>query len=168
MPGLAGRAGVPAGSRPGLGPDVYFSQAFANRQADNPAWTGLVDDYSATLSYRNQFPQLAGSFQTVQPGGGLAAAPAWLHHALGIVINQDHGRHRGLHPPRGHCAVRLPPRLTRHAGPERRPRVGYGRQRVGYDNLTFGDQYGADGQLCRGHGRAPGTASCPLTTSRWG
>ena len=46
--------------------DVYFSQPYATRLHVNPAFTGLVDDYSVTLSFRNQLPTLAGSFVSTQ------------------------------------------------------------------------------------------------------
>ena len=127
------------------GQDVYFSQAFANRQADNPAWTGLVDDYSATLSYRDQFPQLAGSFQTVQLAAGWRLPQPGLHHAIGILINQDRTGTVGYTRLGATAQYAYHTRLTRTLALSGGAQVGYGRQRVGYDNLTFGDQYSADG-----------------------
>ncbi len=125
--------------------DVYFSQAYANRQADNPAWVGLKDDYSATLSYRNQFPQLAGSFETAQLAADWRLPKPGLHHALGLVINQDRAGTVGYTRFGIAAQYAYHTRLTRTLALSGGAQLGYGRQRVGYDNLTFGDQYGADG-----------------------
>ena len=125
--------------------DVYFSQAYANRQADNPAWAGLVDDYSATLGYRNQFPQLAGTFQTVQLAADWRLPKPGLHHALGLLISQDRTGAAGYTRFGATALYAYHTRLTRTLALSGGAQVGYGRQRVGYNNLTFGDQYGADG-----------------------
>ena len=69
--------------------DVYFSQPFATRLHTNPAFAGLVDDYSVTLSYRNQFPTLAGSFVSTQAAADIRLNTPGQHHALGLLINQD-------------------------------------------------------------------------------
>ncbi|WP_223652730.1 PorP/SprF family type IX secretion system membrane protein [Hymenobacter psoromatis] len=143
-PWLAGLGSLLAAG-PAWGQDVYFSQAFANRQAENPAWTGLVDDYSATLSYRDQFPQLAGSFQTVQLAAGWRLPKPGLHHALGLLINQDQAGTVGYTRLGATAQYAYHTRLTRTLALSGGAQVGYGRQRVGYDNLTFGDQYSADG-----------------------
>jgi type IX secretion system PorP/SprF family membrane protein len=142
-PWLAGLGLLAAGTAQGQ--DVYFSQAFANRQADNPAWTGLVDDYSATLSYRDQFPQLAGSFQTVQLAAGWRLPQPGLHHAIGILINQDRTGTVGYTRFGATAQYAYHTRLTRTLALSGGAQVGYGRQRVGYNNLTFGDQYSPDG-----------------------
>lgn len=69
--------------------DVYFSQPFATRLHTNPAFTGLVDDYSITLSYRNQLPTLAGSFVSTQAAADVRLSTPGQHHAIGLLINQD-------------------------------------------------------------------------------
>ena len=125
--------------------DVYYSQAYANRQADNPAWAGIVDDYSATLSYRNQFPQLAGTFQTVQLAADWRLPQPGLHHALGVVINQDRTGAVGYTRLGATAQYAYHTRLTRTLALSGGAQLGYGRQRVGYDNFTFGDQFSADG-----------------------
>ncbi|GAA4502625.1 hypothetical protein GCM10023172_26210 [Hymenobacter ginsengisoli] len=125
--------------------DVYFSQAYANRQADNPAWIGIVDDYSATLSYRNQFPQLAGAFETVQLAADWRLPKPGLHHALGLLVSQDRAGTVGYTRFGATAQYAYHTRLTRTLALSGGAQVGYGRQRVGYNNLTFGDQYSADG-----------------------
>ena len=125
--------------------DVYYSQAYANRHADNPAWAGVVDDYSATLSYRNQFPQLAGSFETAQLAADWRLPKPGLHHALGVLISQDRAGTVGYTRLGATAQYAYHTRLTRTLALSGGAQLGYGRQRVGYNNLTFGDQYSADG-----------------------
>jgi len=125
--------------------DVYFSQAYANRQADNPAWAGVVDDYSATLSYRDQFPQLAGTFQTVQLAADWRLPKPGLHHALGLLVSQDRTGAVGYTRFGATAQYAYHTRLTRTLALSGGAQLGYGRQRVGYNNFTFGDQYDANG-----------------------
>jgi type IX secretion system PorP/SprF family membrane protein len=127
--------------------DVFFSQPFATRLHTNPAFTGLVDDYSVTLSYRNQFPRLAGSFVTAQAAADFRPDKPGQHHAFGLLINQDRtgsiGYTRfevgGLYA----YHTRLNEKLALSGG----LRASYGRQRVGYDNFVFGDQLQEDGSV---------------------
>ena len=136
--------GTRAGAR---AQDVFFSQPFATRLHTNPAFTGLVDDYSVTLSYRNQFPTVAGSFVSSQAAADIRLNTPGQHHALGLLINQDRtgavGYTRleigGLYA----YHTRLTERLALSGG----LRASYGRQRVGYDNFVFGDQITEDGSV---------------------
>ena len=136
--------GTRAGAR---AQDVFFSQPFATRLHTNPAFTGLVDDYSVTLSYRNQFPTVAGSFVSTQAAADIRLNTPGQHHALGLLINQDRtgavGYTRfeigGLYA----YHTRLTERLALSGG----LRASYGRQRVGYDNFVFGDQVAEDGSV---------------------
>ncbi|MBF9143021.1 PorP/SprF family type IX secretion system membrane protein [Hymenobacter properus] len=129
------------------GQDVYFSQPYATRLHTNPAFTGLVDDYSVTLSYRNQLPLLAGSFVTAQAAADVRLNQPGQHHALGLLINQDRtgaiGYTRfevgGLYA----YHTRIKEKLALSGG----LRASYGRQRVGYDNFVFGDQIREDGSV---------------------
>ncbi|MFD2719322.1 PorP/SprF family type IX secretion system membrane protein [Hymenobacter monticola] len=129
------------------GQDVFFSQPFATRLHTNPAFTGLVDDYSVTLSYRNQLPLLAGSFVTAQAAADVRLNQPGQHHALGLLINQDRtgavGYTRfeagGLYA----YHTRIKEKLALSGG----LRASYGRQRVGYDNFVFGDQIREDGSV---------------------
>jgi type IX secretion system PorP/SprF family membrane protein len=127
--------------------DVYFSQPLANRQALNPAFAGLLDDYSGTLSFRNQHPTLAGTFQTTQLAGDWRLPTPGLHHALGLLVSQDRTGEVGYtrFEVAGQYAYHT--RLTREVALSGGASVGYGRQRVGYDNFVFGDQLAADGSI---------------------
>ncbi|RZK23087.1 MAG: type IX secretion system membrane protein PorP/SprF [Hymenobacter sp.] len=127
--------------------DVYFSQPFANRQALNPAFAGLLDDYSGTLSFRNQYPTLAGTFLTTQLAADLRVPAPGLHHALGLLVNQDRAGEAGYTRFEASAQYAYHTRLTRALALSGGASVGYGRQRVGYDNLVFGDQFAADGTV---------------------
>ncbi|MGI4736816.1 MAG: PorP/SprF family type IX secretion system membrane protein [Janthinobacterium lividum] len=127
--------------------DVYFSQPLANRQALNPAFAGLLDDYSTTLSFRNQHPTLAGTFQTVQLAGDIRLPTVGLHHALGLLVSQDRTGEVGYTRFEATAQYAYHTRLTRDLALSGGASVGYGRQRVGYDNFVFGDQFAADGSV---------------------
>lgn len=123
--------------------DLYFAQPYANRMQQNPAYAGLLDDYSVTLSYRNQFPTLAGTFQTSQ----LAADYRFRNQrsAAGLLVNHD--RTGGVGYTRFQAGgvyayhLRLNEALSLSGGAS----VSYGLQRVSYGNLVFGDQLSDDG-----------------------
>lgn len=153
VPGRPGRAAALLALATGLAApaaraqDVYFSQPYATRLHLNPAFTGLVDDYSATLSFRNQLPKLAGSFISTQLAADIRPNTLGQHHAFGLLLNQDRtgsvGYTRlevgGLYA----YHTRLRPGLALSGG----LRASYGRQRVGYDNFVFGDQLAEDGTV---------------------
>ncbi|WP_083937822.1 PorP/SprF family type IX secretion system membrane protein [Hymenobacter aerophilus] len=125
--------------------DLYFAQPFANRMQLNPAYAGLLDDYGATLSYRNQFPTLAGTFQTTQ-----FAADYRLRNqrsALGLLINQDRTGSVGYTRLQAGAVYAYHVRLNQQLSLSGGATLSYGRQRVGYGNLIFGDQLSDDGQI---------------------
>jgi len=123
--------------------DLYFAQPYASRLQVNPAFTGLVDDYSVTLNYRNQFPTLAGTFQTSQLGADYRFQDQ--KGAVGLLLNVD--RTGGLGLTRFQVGglyayhTRLTEQLSLSAGAE----ASYGRQTVSYGNLLLGDQLTDDG-----------------------
>ena len=137
---LGTRAGVRA-------QDVFFSQPFATRLHTNPAFTGLVDDYSITLSYRNQFPTVAGSFVSTQAAADIRLNTPGQHHALGLLINQDRTGAVGYTRLEIGALYAYHTRLTERLALSGGLRASYGRQRVGYDNFVFGDQIAEDGSV---------------------
>ena len=136
--------GTGAGAR---AQDVYFSQPFATRLHTNPAFAGLVDDYSVTLSYRNQLPTLAGSFISTQAAADLRLNTPGQHHALGLLINQDRAGAVGYTRLEIGALYAYHTRLTEQLALSGGLRASYGRQRVGYDNFVFGDQITEDGTV---------------------
>ena len=127
--------------------DVFFSQPFATRLHTNPAFTGLVDDYSVTLGYRNQFPTVAGSFVSNQLAGDVRLNTPGQHHALGLLVNQDRTGSVGYTRLELGALYAYHTRLTKKLALSGGLRASYGRQRVGYDNFVFGDQIQEDGSI---------------------
>ena len=127
--------------------DVFFSQPFATRLHTNPAFAGLVDDYSVTLSYRNQLPTLAGSFVSTQAAADVRLNTPGQHHALGLLLNQDRTGVVGYTRLEVGALYAYHTRLTERLALSGGLRASYGRQRVGYDNFVFGDQITEDGSV---------------------
>jgi type IX secretion system PorP/SprF family membrane protein len=127
--------------------DVYFSQPFATRLHTNPAFTGLFDDYSLTLSYRNQFPNLSGTFKTTQAAADLRLNTTNQHHAIGLLLNHD--RTGALSYTRFEVGALYAyhTRLTKQLAFSGGLRASYGRQQVAYNNFLFGDQIAEDGSI---------------------
>ncbi|UPL48989.1 PorP/SprF family type IX secretion system membrane protein [Hymenobacter sublimis] len=123
--------------------DLYFAQPYANRLQLNPAYAGLLDDYSLTLSYRNQFPTVAGTFQSSQLAADYRLANQ--RSAVGLLVNYD--RTGGIGYTRFQAGgvyayhLRLNEQLSLSGGAS----VSYGLQRVSYGNLVFGDQLSDEG-----------------------
>ena len=138
---LVGTAGVAQAQ------DVFFSQPFATRLHANPAFTGLLDDYSATLSFRNQFPFLPGSYVTTQVAADLRLNTPGQHHALGLLLSQDRSGAQGYTRFEAGTLYAYHTRLTDKLALSGGLRASYGRQRVGYDNFLFGDQIQENGQV---------------------
>jgi type IX secretion system PorP/SprF family membrane protein len=127
--------------------DVYFSQPFATRLHTNPAFAGLIDDYGVTLSYRNQFPTLSGSFVSTQLAADWRPDTRGQHHALGLLLNQDRTGGVGYTRLEVGGIYTYHTRLTEKFALSGGLRTSYGRQRVGYDNFVFGDQLLEDGSV---------------------
>ena len=127
--------------------DVYFSQPFATRLHTNPAYAGLLDDYSATLSFRTQLPTLAGSFNSTEAAADWRPDVPGRHHAFGLLIDHDQAGAVGYTRLEAGGMYAYHTRLTRQVALSGGLSASYGRQRVGYGNFVFGDQISADGQI---------------------
>lgn len=123
--------------------DLYFSQPYATRLHTNPAFTGLLDDYSVSLNYRNQFPTLAGTFQTSQ----LAADYRMRNQrsAAGFLLNYDRTGSVGYTRFEVGGLYAYHSRLTEYLSLSAGMQASYGNQRVSYGNLVFGDQLSDEG-----------------------
>ena len=149
---LRGRAGwlaaglvALAGSRAEVAAaqDLYFAQPYAARLHVNPAFTGLLDDYSVTLNYRNQFPTLAGTFQTSQLGADYRFQDQ--KDAVGLLLNTDRTGGLGLTKLQVGGLYAYHARLTKQLSLSAGAEISYGRQTVSYANLLLGDQLTDDG-----------------------
>lgn len=134
--------GTPAGA---CAQDVFFSQPFATHLHTNPAFTGLVDDYSVTLSFRNQWPTLGGAFLSTQAAADFRPDVPGQHHALGLLVNQDRSGAVGYTRLELGALYAYHTRLSQQVALSGGLRTSYGRQRVDYHNFVFGDQFREDG-----------------------
>jgi type IX secretion system PorP/SprF family membrane protein len=125
--------------------DLYFAQPYANRMYQNPAYAGLLDDYSLTLSYRNQFPTLAGTFQTSQLAADYRLGNQ--RSAVGLLVNYDRTGGIGYTRFQAGGVYAYHARLSEHLSLSGGASVSYGLQRVSYGNLVFGDQLSDDGLI---------------------
>jgi type IX secretion system PorP/SprF family membrane protein len=123
--------------------DLYFAQPYATRMYQNPAYAGLLDDYSITLSYRNQFPTLAGTFQTSQLAADYRLRDQ--RSAVGLLVNHDRTGGIGYTRFQAGGVYAYHARLTEQLSLSGGASVSYGLQRVSYGNLVFGDQLSDDG-----------------------
>ncbi|GAA4018875.1 hypothetical protein GCM10022408_35950 [Hymenobacter fastidiosus] len=125
--------------------DLYFAQPYATRLHTNPAFAGLLDDYSLTLSYRNQFPTLAGTFQTSQLAADYRFADQ--RSAVGLLLNADRAGEIGYTRLEVSGIYAYHARLTEQLSLSGALQAGYGNQRISYGNLIFGDQLSDDGSV---------------------
>jgi type IX secretion system PorP/SprF family membrane protein len=125
--------------------DLYFAQPYATRMYQNPAYAGLLDDYSITLSYRNQFPTLAGTFQTSQLAADYRLRDQ--RSAVGLLVNYDRTGGIGYTRLQAGGVYAYHARLTEQLSLSGGASVSYGLQRVSYGNLVFGDQLSDDGVM---------------------
>ncbi|WP_165370446.1 PorP/SprF family type IX secretion system membrane protein [Hymenobacter persicinus] len=141
---LAAGLGLAAGTA-AQGQDLYFAQPYAARLHTNPAFAGLLDDYSVTLSYRNQFPTLAGTFQTGQLAADYRFADQ--NSAVGLLLSTDRSGAIGYTRLEVGGIYAYHARLTEQLSLSGGLQASYGNQRISYDNLVFGDQLSDDGQV---------------------
>jgi type IX secretion system PorP/SprF family membrane protein len=127
--------------------DVYFSQPFATRLHSNPAFAGLLDDYSFTFGYRNQYPSLTGTYKTNYGAADVRLDTPGQHHALGLLLNHD--RTGALSYTRFEVGAiyAYHTRLTKQLALSGGLRASYGRQQVPLSNFLFGDQISEDGTV---------------------
>ncbi|RTQ48435.1 type IX secretion system membrane protein PorP/SprF [Hymenobacter gummosus] len=125
--------------------DVFYSQAYATRLHLNPAFTGLLDDYSVTLAYRNQYPTLIGTLQSSQ----LAADYRFQDQrsAVGLLINADRGGGLDMTRFEGGFTYAYHSKLARNVYVSAGAHAAYGSQRISYGNLVFSDQFDANGSI---------------------
>ncbi|MBG8554562.1 PorP/SprF family type IX secretion system membrane protein [Hymenobacter sp. BT594] len=123
--------------------DLYFSQPYATRLHLNPAFTGLQHDYGITLAYRDQFPSLAGSFQSSHLGADYRFNEQ--RSAVGGVLNLDQLGAIGYTRLEAAALYAYHARLTADVYLSGGAQVTYGNQRISYGNLVFGDQLSDEG-----------------------
>ena len=129
--------------RLGQAQDRHFSQQYATRLHLNPAYAGIHADYSAILTYRNQWPSLNGAFVTNQFAGYYRLKNE--STSVGLVMALDKAGAVGLSNFQiggiyAYQAI-INENLAFSAGMQ----LSYGSQSVDYSELIFGDQLLEDG-----------------------
>lgn len=127
----------------GAAQDLHFSQQYATRLHLNPAYAGLHADYSATMSYRRQWPLSGQAFVTNQFAGYYRLANE--KTSVGLLLASDKAGDTGLASFQlgGLYAYQsnINERLAFSAGMS----FSYHSRRVDFSQLTFGDQLNEDG-----------------------
>jgi type IX secretion system PorP/SprF family membrane protein len=121
---------------------IYFSQdpIFFNNQQNrlfvNPAYAGTVESFSAAMNYRNQWPQLSGSYQTftteinqyLGKGNGVSILFTYDNAAKTLFkneLNLGYGKTISFNE-NHHLSLGV--------------QAGFFTKKLNWDNLTFGDQ----------------------------
>ena len=128
-----------------VGQDFEFSQQYANRLHLNPAFTGLISDYSVTAAYRNQWMDLDNGFVTQQIAGDYKFKNK--KTAAGLVISLDKAGKAGFTRIQagGIYAYQTP--INKQFNASVALQASYGSQRFTFNNLIFGDQINNDGSI---------------------
>jgi type IX secretion system PorP/SprF family membrane protein len=123
--------------------DINFTQQYANRLSLNPALAGLNHNWSITVSHRNQWPALNGSFITNQ----LAADYSFpdKKSAIAITMQQDRAGIGGLQKLLASAGYAYHTELTDKISLSGGLQASVASLRVNYDNLVFGDQLSNNG-----------------------
>lgn len=128
-----------------LAQDFQFSQQYNTRLHLNPAYAGIHADYSGTLSYRNQWPLLAGAFVTNQFGGYYRLANE--KTSVGLVLATDKIGSAGISKFQVGAIYAYQSNLTEKLAFSAGMQLSYSSQNVDYSALTFGDQLIDDGSV---------------------
>lgn len=128
-----------------VGQDYQFSQQYANRLHLNPAFTGLISDYTVTAAYRNQWLSLNNGFVTQQIAGDYKFKNK--KTAAGLVASVDKAGKAGFTRMQvgGIYAYQTPVSKKFYASVALQ--ATYGSQRFSFNDLIFGDQINTDGSI---------------------
>jgi type IX secretion system PorP/SprF family membrane protein len=118
--------------------DVRFTQQYANRLYLNPAYAGLGHDWSVSLSHRNQWPALNGSFISNQFAADYRVGDT--RGAVSLMFQKDRAGVGGLKKTQLTAGYAYNVQLTEKWSLSTGLQATYGMLRVDYDNLVFGDQ----------------------------
>ncbi|WP_299818357.1 PorP/SprF family type IX secretion system membrane protein [uncultured Pontibacter sp.] len=128
-----------------LAQETHFTQQYANKLYLNPAFAGLNHSWSATLTHRNQWPALNGSFVTNQ-----FAADYRLENsksAINLVVHQDRAGVGGLQKLQATAGYAYHTALTDKWAMSVGLQASVASLSINYDNLVFGDQLSDNGQI---------------------
>lgn len=125
--------------------DARFTQQYANRLYLNPAFAGLNHDWSVSLSHRNQWPALNGSFITNQLAADYRVGNT--KSAINLILQQDRAGIGGLQKLQATAGYAYHTALTDKWAMSAGLQASIASLKVNYDNLIFGDQLSDNGQV---------------------
>ncbi|GAB3195070.1 type IX secretion system PorP/SprF family membrane protein [Pontibacter aydingkolensis] len=128
-----------------LAQESHFTQQYANRLSLNPAFAGLNHNWSASLSHRNQWPALNGSFITNQFTADYRLGNS--KSAINLAVQQDRAGIGGLQKLQATAGYAHHTALTEKWAIAAGLQVSIASLRVNFDNLVFGDQLSDNGQI---------------------
>ncbi|WP_242921678.1 PorP/SprF family type IX secretion system membrane protein [Pontibacter liquoris] len=129
----------------GFAQEATFTQQYANRLYDNPAFAGLNHSWSITAAHRNQWPALNGAFITNQLAGDYRLPDQ--KSAFSALLQQDKAGIGGLQKLQAALAYAYHTRLTDNWDMAAGLQASITSLRVNYDNLVFGDQLADNGMV---------------------
>jgi type IX secretion system PorP/SprF family membrane protein len=125
--------------------DTYFTQQYANNLYLNPAFAGLNHKWSASLSHRNQWPALNGSFVSNQFASDYRLGNS--KSAISMILQQDRAGIGGLQKLQATAGYAYHTKLTEKWTMSAGLHASLASLKVNYDNLVFGDQLSDNGQF---------------------
>ena len=133
---------------------VHVSQVFAAPLNLNPAFSGLQTEASATVKYRQQWPQIQGTFQTLQAQADYRFKRT--QNGIGLQLYQDQAGENALSRTEATASyayhAELSSKWTLSAGMG----AGFGLQKADISDLVFGDQLSSNGYLVSETQESPG------------
>ena len=128
-----------------LAQDAYFTQQYANNLYLNPAFAGLNHKWSASLSHRNQWPALNGSFVSNQFAGDYRVGDS--KSAINLMLQQDRAGIGGLQKLQATAGYAYHTAITEKWAMSAGLQASIASLSVNYGNLVFGDQLSDNGQF---------------------
>ncbi len=118
-------------------------QTYAHRLFLNPAFTGLLSDYSVTTGYRSQWAGVEGGYNTQWLSGELRFKKS--RNAVGITVLHDQSAGDGYQRLQAGASYAYHTKLTKNLDLSAGGQLGFGSASGRTRNLIFEDQLGPGG-----------------------
>jgi type IX secretion system PorP/SprF family membrane protein len=128
-----------------VGQEFSPTLPFAHRLFLNPAFTGLLSDYSFTLGHRSQWTGINQGYGTQWGSGEYRFKEN--KNAVGATFLADKAQGGGYQTVQAGATYAYHTRLTNNLNLSAGLQIGYGARQPGSSSLIFEDQLGANGQV---------------------
>jgi type IX secretion system PorP/SprF family membrane protein len=118
---------------------------YAHRLFLNPAFTGLLSDYSVTAGHRSQWTGISPGFSTQMVSGEYRFLEN--KNAVGATFLSDKAPGNGYQKVQANALYAYHTKLKQKLDLSAGLQIGYGAERPGTKNLIFEDQLGPDGTV---------------------